>query len=378
VLRQFRAILSDPRVAAVAVTSLLARLPKGMVPLATVLLLHQRTGSYTLAGLTTALVAIGDAATTPAQGRLVDRYGRTKVLVPTALIHVAAVIVLLVASAPMTLAAAACVAGVGMPPISGSIKAVWPRLVPEELVGAAYALESLMQQAFFLTGPLLVAAIGKPAVALAGSAVLLLTGTVGFVAAAGSVPVPPTTGGHGGALRIPTVRRLVGANLLQSLAFGAGPVGIVALTAQTGLPGTAGVLQAMLTVGGVLGTFALTVRGSYPRLLVRFAAALLPIPLFAVFGGPLALFGVGAASIAAGLLLTPIAAVSYLLIERETPMERRTEAFAWLSTGLAIGSAAGSALAGVLVDRVGPAGALAVGPVMVGLAAIASRSTKWG
>ena len=72
-----------------------ARVPKGMVPLATVLLLHQVTGSYALAGLTAALVAAGDAASTPAQGRLIDRAGRGQVLIPTAAVHVAAVTALL-------------------------------------------------------------------------------------------------------------------------------------------------------------------------------------------------------------------------------------------------------------------------------------------
>jgi hypothetical protein len=46
----FRAVLALRRVRLVAAASLVARLPKGMVPLATVLLLHQITGSYAIAG----------------------------------------------------------------------------------------------------------------------------------------------------------------------------------------------------------------------------------------------------------------------------------------------------------------------------------------
>lgn len=41
----FRLVLALPHARLVAATSLLARLPKGMVPLATVLLLRQSTGS---------------------------------------------------------------------------------------------------------------------------------------------------------------------------------------------------------------------------------------------------------------------------------------------------------------------------------------------
>jgi hypothetical protein len=93
--RAFRGVLAQPHVRAVAASSLIARLPKDMVPLATVLLLRQATGSYLLAGLTAALVAAGDAASTPAQGALIDRAGRGWVLIPTAAVHVAAVISLL-------------------------------------------------------------------------------------------------------------------------------------------------------------------------------------------------------------------------------------------------------------------------------------------
>jgi MFS family permease len=378
VFGQFRAVLCEPRVAAVALSSLVARLPKGMVPLATVLLLHQRTDSYALAGLTTALIALGDAASTPAQGRLVDRYGRGRVLLPTALVHAMAATVLIAARSPLVLTAAAVVAGVGMPPVSGSIKAVWSRLVRADLVTAAYALESLIQQLFFLSGPLLVTvlvAARGPALALGCSAGLTLTGTIGFVIMTVVVPAPAPVG-HAGALRIPTVRRLLTANLLQSVAFGAGPVGLVALSAQAAMPGAAGPLQATLTIGGLIGTFAIAARGAYPRLLTVFATGLFPIPVLALWPGWLTLIGVGLASIGAGLLLTPIAALSYVLIQQATPPDCRTEAYAWLSTGLAIGSAAGSAMAGVLIDRAGPAAALGIGPVMIVFAAMISRSEK--
>src|SRR5215472_2996957 len=89
--RSFHVVLALPRARAIAASSLVARLPKGMVPLATVLLLHQVTGSYAMAGISAALVAGGDAASTPVQGRLIDRLGRGWVLIPTAAVHVIAV-----------------------------------------------------------------------------------------------------------------------------------------------------------------------------------------------------------------------------------------------------------------------------------------------
>jgi hypothetical protein len=48
----FRTVLARPHVRPLALSSLLARLPKGMMPLALVLLVSRQTGSYAIAGST--------------------------------------------------------------------------------------------------------------------------------------------------------------------------------------------------------------------------------------------------------------------------------------------------------------------------------------
>src|SRR5262245_10630905 len=257
--RSFRVVLAMPHARAVAAASLIARLPKGMVPLATVLLLHQVTGSYALAGLTAGLVAAGDAVATPFQGRLIGRAGRGRVLSPTAAVHATGVTSLLLlawAHGPAgALAASAGVAGIGMPPVSGSIKAVWPQLAGPGRVPDAYTIESLLQQVIFLAGPLLVALLAGtsgPAAALACLAGLVLAGTIWFTAATAQLARPAA-----GRARSRTRwwcrdgRILVGCTLLQGLIFGALPVGLAAVTAAGRLPGLAGVLQAAMTAGGI-------------------------------------------------------------------------------------------------------------------------------
>jgi hypothetical protein len=113
------------------VTSVVARLPKGMVPLAMVLVVHRAVGSYAVAGLAVGLVAAGDAASAPVLGWLADRFGRGPVFIPSAAVHVAAVgaVLVLACSAVM---AAGCIAGfvaaavtaaVGLPGLAGVILA---------------------------------------------------------------------------------------------------------------------------------------------------------------------------------------------------------------------------------------------------------------
>ena len=387
--RSFRSVLALPHAPAVAASSLVARLPKGMVPLATVLLLHQVTGSYALAGLTAALVAVGDAASTPFQGRLVDRVGRGFVLIPTAAVHVTAVTALLLLArthAPAgALAGSAVVVGIGMPPVSGSIKAVWPQLVGPDHVADAYTIESLLQQIVFLAGPLLVALLAgtsSPAVALVCSAAMVLVGNIWFTAAAARLAHPVTGQAHA---RIASWGRdvwiLVGCTVVQGLIFGTLPVGLAAVTAAAKLPYLAGVLQAATTVGGLTGTFALAVaasRDGYVRVTVAFAAALVPAAVLATAPSAPVLAAVGFSLAIAGLFVTPLAAISYVLMEQAATPARRTEAFAWLSTGLAVGTAAGSGLAGLLAGLAGPAAALLIAPAAAGLSALLATLLRGG
>jgi len=126
----YRRILARPHVFALCATSVLARLPVGMGSVALVIFLHDRTGSFGVAGLAAGAYTIGLGATSPLLGRLVDRRGPRPVLIPAAaLAAVALVGVVLLAeagagTAPIVLAAA--VAGCSTPPVGGLLRQLWP------------------------------------------------------------------------------------------------------------------------------------------------------------------------------------------------------------------------------------------------------------
>jgi MFS family permease len=137
-------VLLARRAFPVAFSSLIARLPKGITPLAVVTLVHQTTGSYAAAGVIAAGSALGDALATPVQGRLLDRYGRGRVLLPSTVVYgvvLALLPVLAVHHMPVAvLFGCALLSGAGFPPVSGSMKALWPRLVASvAATGTAYA-----------------------------------------------------------------------------------------------------------------------------------------------------------------------------------------------------------------------------------------------
>jgi hypothetical protein len=344
--------VTAPRRRAVVVTSAIARLPKGMAPLSLVVFLHATGHSYGLAGAAAALLALGDASTTPLQGRLVDRHGRAAVLLPAAFVHVCAVAALLT-GAPVLVAA--FMAGVGLPPVSGCVKAAWPDLLPGR-TDVAYRVESLVQQTVFLAGPLLAAALlpAGPAVPLACSAALCGGGTTAFMFALG-----PIAAGVRRTRGATAVRALVVATACQGMVFGGIP--IVAATVAGGL---GGVLQAGVTVGAALGSVR-PLGGDYRWLCAGFAATLVPVALV----GP-GVVGFAVCLALGGLLVTPVAVACYRLVESATDGAGRTEAFAWLSTGQAVGSAAGAALVGALVTAYGPTVAAAVLPLAATVAVV--------
>ena len=86
-MRRYADILRSPYVGALVASALLARLPIGINALAIVLYLREQTGSFAVAGAVSGTMAAGSAIGAPVQGRLVDRIGARRVLLPIAVVH---------------------------------------------------------------------------------------------------------------------------------------------------------------------------------------------------------------------------------------------------------------------------------------------------
>ena len=118
------------------VAGLIGRLPIGMAPLATLLSLRGEGRSYAVAGFVVACASLASAMTGPALGRLVDRIGQARVLLPLAVGYPAALgaLTLLATRGAPTAALAACaaLAGVLQPPVGACMRALWPSLLESE------------------------------------------------------------------------------------------------------------------------------------------------------------------------------------------------------------------------------------------------------
>src|SRR5918996_3909173 len=192
-LRPYLDILRTQGVPRLLGSALLGRMPIGMAGLAIVLLVREAGGSYATAGLVAGAYAVSLGVTAPVLGRLIDRVGQTRVLLPSAAVSAAAFVAIAVAAeagARALLPVFAAVAGAALPPVGACLRALWSELLGRGAeLQAAFSVEAILQELIFVTGPPLVAllaAVFAPAAAVVGIAVLLLAGVGAFAAAPAS------------------------------------------------------------------------------------------------------------------------------------------------------------------------------------------------
>jgi MFS family permease len=351
------------------VISIAARLPLPMLSIGLLVHTQRLTGSFAAAGVVAAVFAAALGAGGPLLARLADRRGQTRVLLVSALAAGAALAgaaVLPVGCAPPLLVAVAAVLGLSVPPVGACLRALLPGLVTD--AQAAYAAEATASELTFIAGPplvLLAGAVWSTGVALAGAGVLLVAGTVAFAAqgpsrAWGAEPAPSRP--RGGSLADPGVRTLVGVLVAVGVVFGAVEVGVAAAATTA-----AGPLLGLWGAGSLAGGMVAARRGHARLEWLLAALAAGHLALAAVAGS---MFALAAVLVVAGATIAPTYARVYALVERVAPAGTVTEAFAWLSTAVAVGAAVGAALAGSIAESAGPAATFLVAGV-AGAAAVA-------
>ncbi len=367
--RQYAAVLRAPNVARLLTTALLSRAPVGVNGLAIVLFMRAETGSYAIAGAVAGFYAVGAALISPFLGRVVDRTGADRILVPLALLHGACLcglVALGLAGAPHGLVFLfAFLAGSAVPPVGSVLRALWPSLMSEqpELITTAYAIDAVIVELAFTVGPLVVgltAAYASPQLALLLAVVFVIGGTAAF-AAAGPVRRYAPADGHGhdtggrlGALRSVGVRTLVGTTLPIGFCVGAAEVAFPAFGESVGNPALAGPLIAIWSAGSAAGGLVYGAYGNRVELRTAYLRTLAIVPLVTL---PLALpssfIVMAPLALLAGIAIAPLIAAGSQLIGEVAPQGALTEAYTWPLTALVGGVAAGNAAAGVIIASSG-------------------------
>jgi MFS family permease len=367
-----QSIASAPRALRLLAISVIARLPLAMFSIGLLVHAQHLTGSFAAAGVVTGAYAMALGVGGPLLGQLVDRRGQTSVLLTSASVSAAllgAVAALPAGAPPAVLVALAAAIGLATPPLGACVRALLPDLLGDPgALRAAYAAEASAVELTWIAGPPLALALGAlwstGAVLAAGGFVLVLA-TGAFVAqpsSRGWRPAPTGARQRGSSLRTPAMRTLVIVLVAVGVLFGAVEVAVTAAAAALDSTAAAAPLLALWGVGSLAGgVLSARVGGTAPT------AAGLALVLGALTAGHLGLvaaagsiFALGAVLLVAGAAIGPTYATVYAMVDDAAPAGTVTEAFAWLSTAIAVGAAAGAASAGALADQAGSAATFAL------------------
>lgn len=358
-------LLRAPRVASLIGWALVARLTNGFSWLALVILVHDRTGSYLQSGVAVGVAAGGSGVAAPVVGRLVDRLGQTRVLVPTGTVEGLAFGGLALVGAgdgpAWLLLVLAAVSGLATAPVSASLRALWSGALPEGVSpDAAYSLESTTQELIFIVGPLLAAgvlALSGPSALLGIGAVLCTVGTLCFAAQPPSREWRPQVGGGRGrgALASPGVRALTAAAGVTVAGFVFVDLSVVAFTRDERASESVGVLLAVWAAASLVGGLWHGSRHweipTHVRILAF--AALLPVGFVPLVFAP-SVTAAGFLIALGGFAIAPFLACVYSLVGGLAPEGALTEAFSWLNSAFVAGAAIGAGVAGAVVEAGGP------------------------
>ena len=358
----YRDLLRTPGVGRIIAAQLTARFPNGMSSLAILLHIEHVTGSYGAAGLVLAAASVGQAVSGPVTSRWMGRWGMRRVLTLTML--VCATAVTLLALVPLALPgymALGLVAGLSTPPVQSAVRTIYPKMVNSRQLTPLFSLDASLQEIIWILAPVLITVVSTQVGTVQGLlliAVILVGGCGWFILSPelGRVRIPRSKRRFGKVLARPPVLLATVIGFLLIGACSAVEVGVVAAFGHGGLE--AGLVLAVFSIGSLAGGL---VSGSIPigRWAMTRRMAILTVGL-ALTLFSLNVWWIGASLVVAGIGVAPALAVLFAMTTASVRFSDTAEAFGWIGTGQLIGAAAGSAIAGFLIDGAGAPGAYGV------------------
>jgi MFS family permease len=328
-----------------------------MTSLAVLLHVEQQTGSYGAAGLVLAATSIGQAVAGPVTSRWMGVWGMRRVISLTTIVCTLAVLAL--ALLPLNVPgymAFGMLAGLSTPPIQSAVRTIYPKLVNSSQLTPLFSLDASLQEIIWILAPVVITLVSTQVGTTEGLllvAIILVLGCGWFIASPelGRVRIPRSRRSLGKVLLKPPVLLATVIGFLLIGACSAVEVGVVATFDHGSLE--AGLVLAVFSVGSLVGGLSFGHIPIGPWAMAR-RLVLLTVGL-ALTMVMLNIFWLGGALFIAGLGIAPALAVLFAITTASVKFSETAEAFGWAGTGQLIGAAAGSAIAGFLVDGTGGA-----------------------
>ena len=372
-LTPYRTLFADVELRRIIISSILPRLPIGMNALGLTLLVQSQTQSFTRAGMVSAAYLCALAIQAPIIGRFVDNNGPKAVMMPLAILHALALLLLVFAvtqlgSLPLMLAAA-FLAGAVFPPVSMTIRAMYRKsALADAQKQSAFAVESVIMECSFILGPLVVSLTmlaGSPAFAVLASAVMGVLGTwhfsrSGALARWGVVERGDNVVRHWlGPLKISSIRRALLLSFFFAIGIGLNEIALPAFANASGFPARVGWFYAAMSIPSAVMGFAYGSRHfSWPLNRQIMAAGLWLAGGSALMAICTQTWAFMLACALTGLAFGPMITALSLQLGKLSPSEYSTEAFTWSMTLFMIGLGIGFWAGGGLIEQFGGASSL--------------------
>lgn len=376
----FREVLARPGALRFSAAGFVGRMPMSMIGLGTVLLIASVTGRYGLAGTVAGAGSVGYALCAPQAARLADRFGQHRVLRPLTAFFAVSTTALIVCAefrAPLwTMLVSGALAGASMPSLGSMVRARWSAMLGDSpLLHTAFSLESVLDEMIFVIGPALVTLLATEVTPAAGVALAMtacVTGTLLFAAQRRTEPsagpasppqragvsepeglkgVPEASGGHRSRIPAPGLVTMAPVYFCLGAMFGTIDLSTVDFCASRGHKPLAGFILGAYALGSAVGGLCYGSRTWRSPVHRRFALTLCTVGAgTATFWALPGLAVLTVVIFCSGLAISPTFIAGFSLIEQQAPAARRTEGMAWLTSAISVGVAAGSAVAGHVID----------------------------
>ncbi|MFT4082147.1 MAG: MFS transporter [Nocardioides sp.] len=345
--------------------------------------------SYAEAGVVTTVLALGLAGSSPWRGRMLDRLGLRRALLPSIVVLALAwTIAPWVGYWPLVVLVG--VAGMFMVPSFSIVRQVLLSAVTPGQRTAVLSIDSMVTEASFMLGPILgvLAATYLPTTAalmicqwfLVASAIALWVANPPLRAPHPDHPAPAGSARTDRRLgwMTPGVVLLLVATFTASLILTSEDLGSVAAMRQLGHPGSLGWVLALWASGSLVGAVVYGALQRHPPasvLLILLGATTALVSLapdrtwFAIL------------IVISGLFCAPTLTATVADLTQLVPARVRGELMGWHGSAMTLGSALGAPLVGTAIDSAGWDGAFALGGLLglaIALVVLAFRRTGTG
>jgi MFS family permease len=376
-MSSYGALFRAPGFLRVITSQLYARFPFGMMTLAFVMHIEHVHHSYAVAGLALGADTIGAAISGPVLGRLLSKYGTSRILITTAVIGAAAMAGIgLFNAPPVVMIALALVVGLTSPPIQTAARTIYPTLVKKKDLPAVYSLDATSQELIWVIGPVLatiLAAQVNTMFVVVLMAVVQVTGAIWFCSnrEVNQMVIPSPDRKMGGVLTNKIVLTTAILGLLLIGGFSGVEVGTVAIVPKAMAGLVIGALSLGSIVGGVFLGNRVKSRWSLTGLLGLVLAGYLLL-----WVSPSDPIWIALCLFISGVGVAPSLGILGAAIAGNLKAGDAAEANGWASTGQLMGYSAGAALSGIAIDSVSNTSAFlvslvfGVGAILVAIMAV--------